>query len=197
MSRLTWKHGVMSLAVCIGGLLIVPAWSQDAKEPPKQGDGKGGDRRRGGPPGGFNLDEMQARMMGFFKERLKVDDEEWKVVEPRLKKVMTMGMQARGGGLSMLGRGRGPGGPGGPPGGDAGGPPQPPPDESEVGKASRAIRDLIEKDDAKPDQINAALETLRAARKKAQNELDAARKELRELLTLKQEATLVAMGILE
>lgn len=43
----------------------------------------------------------------------------------------------------------------------------------------------------------AALTALREARAKAREELEKAQKELKDLLTLKQEARLVTMGLLE
>jgi hypothetical protein len=83
---------------------------------------------------------------------------------------------------------RGPGGPGSPggPGGDRGGSPE-----------SQALRTTLENENASADEIKAKLTALRDSRKKAAAELDAARAELQKVVTVRQEAVLVAMGMLE
>ena len=60
--------------------------------------------------------------------------------------------------------------------------------------ASQALREVLDKDDASPDQIRAKLTALRAAKESARQKLAAAQKSLREVLTLKQEAALVLGG---
>jgi hypothetical protein len=50
---------------------------------------------------------------------------------------------------------------------------------------------------APKDQVKTALENLRAARQRQKDELAKAQNELREMLTLRQEATLVSLGILD
>ena len=60
--------------------------------------------------------------------------------------------------------------------------------------ASQALREILEKDDATPDQIAAKLTALRAAKESARQKLAAAQKDLREVLTRKQEAWLVVFG---
>ena len=63
--------------------------------------------------------------------------------------------------------------------------------------ASQALREVLDKDDASPDQIRAKLTALRAAKESARQKLAAAQKNLREVLTLKQEAALVLGGQLD
>ena len=55
----------------------------------------------------------------------------------------------------------------------------------------------LENKDASPDDIKAKLTALREAREKAKTELAAAQKELKDVLTQRQEATLVNMSMLE
>jgi hypothetical protein len=62
---------------------------------------------------------------------------------------------------------------------------------------SQALREAIEKDGTAPEEIKAKLAAVREQRKKAQGELEAAREELRKVLTVRQEAVLVTFGILE
>ncbi len=60
--------------------------------------------------------------------------------------------------------------------------------------ASQALSEVLEQGNASPDQIRAKLTALRAAKEGARQKLAAAQKELREVLTLKQEARLVLGG---
>ena len=66
-----------------------------------------------------------------------------------------------------------------------------------MGKASADLRTALENKDTPADQINAKLTALREARDKARAEVAAAQKELKEVLTPRQEAVLVTMGMLE
>ena len=155
-------------------------------------------------------------MADRMKEQLKVGDDEWKIIEPRLTKVTTLQREAAGGGrggfsgFSGFGRGGGPGGQpgrGGQRGGDGGrggrggrGGPQGGESTREMNAtqaASQALREVLEKDDASPEQIRAKLTALRAAKENARQKLAAAQKGLREVLTLKQEAQLVVFGLLD
>ena len=60
--------------------------------------------------------------------------------------------------------------------------------------ASQALREVLDKDDPSTDQIRAKLTALRAAKESARQKLAAAQKDLRDVLTLKQEALLCLMG---
>ena len=64
-------------------------------------------------------------------------------------------------------------------------------------KASADLHKLLENKDAKPEDLKKALTTLRDARAKAKAELDKARKDLQEVLTVRQEAALALTGVLE
>jgi len=128
---------------------------------------------------------------------------------------MTLQRQSSGGrGMGMLfgggraGAGRGPGGGGGGAGGGGGGVagqggggggfggPGGPQDDSPVAQKARDLQQAIE-NNASADQIKTKLTALREARAKAREQLTAAQGELKELLTAKQEAALVVMGMLE
>jgi len=60
-----------------------------------------------------------------------------------------------------------------------------------------ALRTALASTSTTPDEINSKLTALRAARAKATSDLEAARDDLKKVLTLRQEATLVEMGILD
>ena len=143
--------------------------------PPRDGERREGDRRRPDPA------EMRQRFMDRLKETLGASDDEWKVLQPKLEQLMNASREMRSGG-SMFGRSRG--------GSDR----EP---ETATGKASQELRKLLDNKDARPGEIQEKLSALRAAREKAKANVATAQKELKELLTQRQEATLVMYGMLE
>jgi hypothetical protein len=69
--------------------------------------------------------------------------------------------------------------------------------QPEVEKKTEALRNLLEDKTSGAQTIKAALDALRAARQKVAQELAVARKELRQVVTMRQEARLVLTGILD
>ena len=136
-------------------------------------------------------------MMERMKEQLGASDAEWKVLEPRIEKVQTLSRQAMGGGRMMMGGFGGRGGPGGRGGDTRGGNARPASEMSPVEKAASDLRAVLENKDAKPAEVTAKLTAYRAAKQKAKKDLADAQASLKELLTAKQEAQLVMMGMLE
>ena len=145
----------------------------------------------GGGGGRFNPEEFRKRMMDDLREDLGATGDEWQVLEPKVEKVMAATRDARFGGMFGGRGGRGRGGPGG---GGRGGFNMP---ETPVSKAAEELNTLLENKDAPADQITAKLTALREARAKARADLAAAQKELQEVLTPRQEAVLVARGMLD
>ena len=137
--------------------------------------------------------QIQERMMTSIREQLVVtNDTDWKVIEPRLAKVIQVRMESMfsgmGGMRGMMGN-RGGGGPGGPGGGRGfPGMGQPDPDAEALQKALD--------DKAPTEQIKSTLARYREARKRKEAELAKTREELRQVLSLRQEAVLVSMGML-
>lgn len=149
--------------------------------------------RRGGNRGG-NPEEFRQRMNDRLKTSLKASDEEWSVIQPLLEKVTAKQREASG---NRFGGGRGgPGAPGGR-GGAGGGGSQADRPQSASSAASQALRTTLENESASPEEIKAKLTAVRDARKKSAAELTQAREELSKVLSVRQEATLVSMGILE
>lgn len=193
---MNWKAVFATIAVtCLGASTLAVA--QDGGQP-------GGERQRDGErrPGGErpdrqrgNMDpgQWQQRMMERLKDELNAPDDEWGVIQPKLEKVMAAQREARAGGMFGGGR-RGPGGPGGPGGGPGRDRPQ---DESPVAVAARELRTVLENPNASGEEIDRKLNAYRDARTKANEKLEAARQELKEVLTARQEAALVMAGILE
>lgn len=198
---------VAGLAVCIVAMLLV---SQSFSA--GGAGGRGGAGARGGAGGRAGTgqrtqrdpEEMQRMMYERMKEQLGATDEQWKDIQPRLQKVMTLSRQ-----VGATGRGMMFGGPGGfggrrQPGtrdqdtGERRGPGtgRDQPQQTAVGKATAELREVLRNEEATADQIKAKLTALRTAKEKAEKELAAAQKDLKEKLNVKQEAFLVLSGYL-
>jgi len=167
-----------------GAALTMPLLAQ------QPGGGAGGAGGAGGR-GGFDPAAMRQRMMDRIKEQLGAKDDEWKLIQPKVEKVTTLQRDTRGGG------GFGRPGRGGPPGGGGGAAPADAAPLSDVAQKAKDLQTVLDNKDAKPEEIKAKLTALREARTKAAEDLKKARAELTELLTQRQEAVLVEMGILE
>jgi hypothetical protein len=229
---MTSKHLLTSLAA----LLLLSATTSFAQQ-----DAGPGGQGQGGPPPDFNPQAMRQRMMDRMRDRLGATDEEWKVLSPKIEKVMTTQRDLRGGG--------GPGGPGGPGGGgfgggpppqgqggprgdggggdrgprqargdgggsdrpgarssppqEGGGPPpqdpsqQPPQQPSPVAQARQNLREAVDDSNTRADELARLVKSYREARDQAKDNLTKAQKELKELVTPKQEAFFVSMGLLD
>jgi chromosome segregation ATPase len=163
------------------GALALPVMVQAQDQ---GGDQQRSNRDRGGDRGGFDPAAMRERMEKYMKEQLGVsDDAEWKVIQPKLEKVSTLSRESRGGGMMFGGRDRSRG--------DSNQP------KSDVQKAQSDLKETLDKKEASVEDINAKLAALRTAREKAKADLKTAQKDLSEVLTARQIATLVMMGMLE
>jgi hypothetical protein len=153
------------------------------------------DRQRGGDRG--NPEEFRQRMAERLKTALKVSDEEWGVISPLIEKVQTKQRDALSGRFGGFGGRGGPGGGGG--GGDRGGTTGATGgDQARPGATeSTALRTALESESTSPEDLKAKLAAVREVRKKNAAELAAARTELQKVVTVRQEAVLVSMGILE
>ena len=198
------------------GLLSVAGLSLAQAPPQGQGPGRGPGAGQGQGGQRFDPEQMRQRMMERVKEEMGVGDKEWGAIQPALEEVMNLNREVGGGG--MFGRrfrgGPGAGGPGGGPGGGgpagggpAGGGPagggaggggadQGPP-QTAVGKATQDLQTTLQNKDATADEIKAKVAALREAREKAKKELTTSKEALREMLTPRQEAQLILMGILD
>ncbi len=142
--------------------------------------------------GRWDPERMRQMMMERMQESLGAADEEWQVIGPRLEKVMTLSRRTRGGRAmgALFGGGRR----GGPTRPDEGGPEQ---EQSAVEKAAEQLQSVLEGEAAEAARIKQALSAYRAAREEAHQELAKAQQELKEVLTVKQEAQLVLFGMLQ
>ena len=122
--------------------------------------------------GDKGVDPVQ-RMKVRVKVALKASDEEWGVIEPLVDRVQTAQRAASGRGAAGRGGSRS-----GSPEGDA-------------------LQAALEADGTSTDEIKGRLEALRDARRRAAADLEQARGDLQKVLTLRQEAALVQIGILQ
>jgi hypothetical protein len=144
-------------------------------------------------------EEFRQRMNERLKASLKATDDEWGIIQPLLEKVTTKQREASSGRFGGFGGGGGGrGGDRGPGGGGQGGGGGDQNRADRPGSAeSQALRTALESESTSPEDIKAKLAALREFRKKAAAELATAREDLRKVLSVRQEATLVTMGILE
>ena len=176
---------LFSALALAGSAVLAPA--QDAANPDPNA-------RQGGRRGNFNPEEFRQRMNERLKASLKVTDDEWAAIQPLIEKVQAKQRDAMGGRFGGFGRGPGgPGGPGGAGGGGGGGDQPARPGAAE----SDALRKALESESTSSDDLKAKLNAVREQRKKSASELASAREDLRKVLTVRQEAALVAAGILE
>jgi len=129
--------------------------------------------------------EVSRQFQTRMKETLGATDEEWQALGPKIEKVQNLILQSGNAGMAIARLGVG--------GVNIGGGTE----QTEVQKKSQALQELLKNKDASTEAIRAALKDYRDAKAKAEAELAKARAELRELVTLRQEAQLVIMGLLE
>ena len=146
-----------------------------------QGGGRGG---RGG--GNFDPAAMQQQRMDRIKTQFGSSDDEWKAIEPLVKKVSDARMASMAG-MFGGGRNRG-GGQGGQGGGQRFGP--------EPSAEETALTDAVEKDASK-DDLKAKMAAYRKAKAAKEAELKTAQENLKKVLTTKQEAIALQQGLVQ
>jgi hypothetical protein len=146
--------------------------------------------------GGFDPEQMRARMMERYREALEVkNDDEWKVIEPRISKVSDARRDMMSGGA--FGRGSFGGRRGGPGESNSNG------DDrrrrgfgGETNPDADALQRALEAK-APNEEIKTKLAKYRESLKQKQAALTAAQDDLRKVLSVRQEATAVMMGLLQ
>jgi hypothetical protein len=137
-------------------------------------------------------------MQGFMQNvqrQLGASDDEFAAIQPKLQAVMTLQRDAQPR-MRMFGRG-GPGGGGGRGGNFGGGFGGAATQPSAVQTALTDLQTTLDDTNASPDDIKAKLDTVRQARAKARQDLVVAQQDLKSVLTQRQEAVLVLMGMLD
>ena len=195
---------LLSIGVCLQPLTAQDAPTGNAPQGRGQGGGGGGGGAGGGggrQRGNFDPEQMRQQMMARYREQLGIkDDAEWGVIEGRINKINEARRSTGRGFGGFGGRGGGPGGPGGQggqggPGGQGGqggrggwgGQPNP-----EAEALQRALDG-----GASADDVKAKLAAYRTSQKQKEAALEKAQDDLRQVLSVKQEATAVLMGLLK
>ncbi|HOE66630.1 MAG TPA: hypothetical protein PLO62_08890 [Candidatus Hydrogenedentes bacterium] len=172
-------------------------WAQD--ERPRMDRERDGNSPGGGRRGNADPAQMTERMMNRMKEGMEATDEEWQVIAPRLRKVMELQPMPRFGGMGPR-QGRPAEAQGtatqGPAGGQARGSARGPFAGANVPEAD-ALQKAIDSKESTNEELRQAMKAYRDARSKQEKELQRARQELRDVLTLRQEAQLMLMRLLD
>lgn len=181
---------VASLAVAF--FLVIAPHSTFAQAAGGQNNGGRANRQRGGA----NADPAQRREQALtrIKEQLGATDDEWKVLQPKVDALMTAQADVRAGARGAAG-GRGQRGNRG--GQNAQPAATPPANESAVAKAMTELRTAVADKATPPEELAKKLAALHEAKEKAAAARTAAQKDLKDLLTARQEAILVQNGMLE
>lgn len=209
------------LAVLLLCLFVMTGFA--LAQPPGGGNGdqagmgqmQGGAMGQQGGRGNMQMDQeqMQQMMAQRYQELLGMSDEEWAVIGPYVLKVATLSQSTSTRSSSMrmmMGSRSSSSSSRRQDSQDQGGASTQGQDQStSQGQRTRtstrgsqdenlqALETLLEDENATSDEIKAKLSVLRKAREKSKQELAVAQRELREFLTLRQEAILVVQGLLE
>jgi hypothetical protein len=177
----------------VAALVLTMGMSASAFAQAQGGQGGGGNRGQNGgrQRGNFDPAQMRERYMNQIKEQLASPDDEWKLIQPRLEKVLNAQRETRSSRFGSFGN-RGGRNRGGNTADNRNNQPQSP-----VAQASEDLRKALDDKSTPPEEITKKIAALHEAREKAKTDLAAAQKDLRELLSVRQEATLIASGILD
>lgn len=178
MRQEKWSK-LMCMALACAFLSVAAVQAEDA--PPARPGGGGGGRN-------FDPAKMRENMQNRIKEEMGATDEEWKALQPKIEDLQKAQELNRGNMRALFRR----------PGGNGGN--TPPADEgtkTEIQKKTEALKALVDAKDSDPKAIQEALKGLREEREKNKAALKKSQDALKELLTAKQEATLVMYGMLE
>ena len=160
-------------------LAAISLTSLDVSAQGRGGGGQGG--RGGGGQGGrgnFDPEEFRARMVERMKEQFGFSDAECKAIQPLIEDVQTKQRDTRSGGRGGFGGFGGRGGRGG--------------DRESGNSAMDALQKAIESG----SNIEAKLKAFRADRTKKEAALKKSQDTLKAVLTVKQEAVAVTIGLI-
>ena len=187
----------MAAMLLIGLLMTTPSFSQEQQSGQREqrGDRQGQRGQRRDRQGQRGQGQQGQRSQGRsdaerMQERLGATASEWKVLGPRVMKVSELSRQLRGGGR---GNQRG-GSRNGRPDRQQNAPARQP---SAIEVAQEQLRALLDNTSATPVQIKQRIAALRTARKQVQQQLVVAQKNLIQIVTVRQEAQLIMMGLLD
>jgi hypothetical protein len=134
---------------------------------------------------------MLKQRLDRMKETLGANDDEWKVLSPKIEKVQKLQFELMSGRMGRMGQGRGPRG------GDNPAPAVDEATQTDLQKKTAALSKLLADKASKADDVKTALADYRAARDKVKEDITKAQKDLKDVVTITQEAQLVETGVLE
>jgi len=197
------KHRKLLLILLVAGFVsavcIEQAFSQQGRRG-RRGDqtdaqaqqGRRGDRTdaQTAEQRAERMEQWRARAAEQMRESLGATEEEWEVLSPLVEQVQTLSRQLRAGAMvaGRWGRRR----PGAGDEDEADAPPL-----TDIEAAVQALRELADSDTATDEELQEAMEALRTAKAAVETELTAAQDALRDAVTVRQEAQLVLMGLLD
>ncbi len=135
-----------------------------------------GERPQRGDRQAFDPAQMMTRRLDRMKEEMGANDDEWTILKPLIEKVYQKQMEERRYRVGGRSWGRG---------------------NTEEIKEVKELREALDNEKTSPEELKEKLDAFRKVRDKAGKELQAAKEELRKVLTVRQEAKLVADGLLE
>jgi len=186
------KQTVRTLRNAIGFVVVLALiGSAFAQQPPAVGGagaGQTGGRQGRGGRGNWDPAQFQQMYMQRIKEALAATDEEWQVIEPLVKDVSDKRRELRTGGRMFGGRSRR-GGTSGAGNTEAA--------ASNAAPETTALQKALDNKDSSAEALRTALDAHRAAQTKKRAEIEAAQETLKKVLTIRQEAVLVTMGLLD
>jgi len=172
----------ISWMMVVAAVVLLSATLSPAQEESGRRGQRGEPRDRQGM-GRFDPAQMRSMMLDRIKQQLNATDEEWKAIEPLVANVVEKQREARSG--LALGRAwRRPGSTESPWG-------------VETSQKVEALQNAVENEQSSPEEIKSKLAAVRTEQEQKDQELKEAREELRKVLTLRQEARLVLMGLLD
>jgi hypothetical protein len=165
------------------------------EKPQKEKDRSKNQNQFNGSPGNSDSQNKQPKLSGEqrwmsqIKEQIQANDDEWSVLAPRVERVMKAQREVQAGHDPRGVREPRP-------------PKEPRPDEpsrpvSVVSETAKALSATLWDQSSAASEIRRQVMAIRDARARARRELTQAQEELRQLLTYRQEAVLIIMGLLD
>ncbi|QQE11298.1 hypothetical protein JD969_17645 [Planctomycetota bacterium] len=195
MNNISKKYAFYYVAIFIVALGVTATFAYSQQETKSKADKKDRNRREmvnreGDPRARFG--DMRARMMDRFREMLEFEEEEWELIQPYIENVTQLKSQIsnrQGRMAGMTGRGGR--------GMRTAESSSTKAEKTPMQKASEKLRTLIDNPQASVESMQSALANYRQVREALESELALAQKDLKDLLTIKQEAQMVMFGILD
>ena len=160
---------------------------------PGRGPGPHGGSDQGGPgrPAPLTPEQIKAQAekarqdaADQVRKDMGATEEEWTNTQPLIEKIKACQKDLRGAGAAA-------------PAARPASSTDDPPEKTEIEKKTAELKTLLKDKEAMAARIKPAMEALRQARAKVQQELDKAQKDLRKMTNVREEAYLFATGVLE